>query len=175
MAKTCNQFDRLMKIVEKVDIRVKEYLKLVGYDKWSRMHALVHRDLSMTLNIAESINVALVSARELSIYDFIKEVRLMFGRWNYDNKNEASLTFTPLIGKFQETLKINEAMKYAQNVNNKGRNYIVCLQKKKCTCGSFQYKEIPCEHAWVIVKFKSLGPDEFCSNFVHTDNHVEDL
>jgi len=102
MAKTSNQsdFNRLMKIVEKVDIRVKEYLELVGYDKWSRIYAPVHRGWSMTSNIAESINVTLVSTRELPIYDFLEEVRLMFGRWNCDNKKEPSFTFTPLIGKF---------------------------------------------------------------------------
>ena len=54
--------------------------------------------------------MALVLARELSIYDFLEEVRLMFDRWNCDNKNEASSAFTPLIEKFQETLKINETM-----------------------------------------------------------------
>ncbi|XP_049360833.1 uncharacterized protein LOC125825548 [Solanum verrucosum] len=128
----------------------------------------------MTSNIPESINAALVSARELPIYDFLEEVRVMFGRWNCDNKKEASFTFTPLIGKFLEILKINEAMstrllvfpstEYVHNVNDKGRNYIVCLQKKMCTCGRFQYEEIPCDHAWAVLKFKSLGPDEFCSN-----------
>ena len=48
-----------------------------GYDKWFRMDAPVHRGSSMTSNIAENINAALVSARELSIYDFLEEVRLI--------------------------------------------------------------------------------------------------
>ena len=35
MAKTCNkvEFDRLMDTVKKVDVDVKEYLELAGYDK----------------------------------------------------------------------------------------------------------------------------------------------
>ncbi|KAG5609828.1 hypothetical protein H5410_021109, partial [Solanum commersonii] len=89
-----------------------------------------------------------------------KEVRLMFDKWNCDNKKEASFTFTPLIGKFQEILKINEAI----STRLMARNYIVCLPKKRCTCGSFSYEEIPCEHAWAVLKFNSLRPDEFCSN-----------
>ena len=48
-----------------------------GYDKWFRMDAPVHRCSSMTSNIAENINAALISARELSIYDFLEEVRLI--------------------------------------------------------------------------------------------------
>ncbi|KAG5609922.1 hypothetical protein H5410_021203 [Solanum commersonii] len=56
MAKTCNklEFDRLLDTVEKVDVGVKEYLELAGYDKWSRC---THRGWAMTSNIAESINI----------------------------------------------------------------------------------------------------------------------
>jgi len=112
MAKTCSkvEFDRLMDTVEKVDVGVKEYLELAGYDKWSRCHAETHQGWAMTSNIAESINAALVSARELPIFNFLEEVRLMFGRWNHDNKHKAACTFTPLIGKFQKILIENEAM-----------------------------------------------------------------
>ncbi|KAH0728878.1 hypothetical protein KY289_000066 [Solanum tuberosum] len=112
MAKSCSkvEFDRLMDTVEKVDVGVKEYLELAGYDKWSKCHAETHRGWAMTSNIAESINAALVSARELPIFNFLEEVRLMFGRWNHDNKHEATCTFTPLIGKFQKILIENEAM-----------------------------------------------------------------
>ncbi|XP_075095337.1 uncharacterized protein LOC142173613 [Nicotiana tabacum] len=81
MAKACTQaeFDSLMEKVEKVNIRVKEYLKLAGCEKWARLYALVNKGWTMTSNIAESINAALVSARELPIYDFLEEVRKMFG------------------------------------------------------------------------------------------------
>ena len=70
MAKACtkNEFDMLMDTVEKEDIRVKEYLELAGYQKWALCYAQVHRGWHMTSNIAESINVALVSARELPIF-----------------------------------------------------------------------------------------------------------
>ncbi|KAH0775739.1 hypothetical protein KY290_007150 [Solanum tuberosum] len=61
-------------------------------------------------------------------------------------------------------VKVFPSTEYVHNVNDKGRNYIVCLKKKRCTYGSFQYEEIPCEHAWAILKFKSLRPDELCSN-----------
>nr|XP_009786806.1 PREDICTED: uncharacterized protein LOC104234867 [Nicotiana sylvestris] len=64
----------------------------------------------MTSNIAESINAALVSARELPIYDFLEEVRKMFGRWNCSNHKEATQTYTTLGKKYQEMLTLNEAM-----------------------------------------------------------------
>ncbi|XP_015057172.2 uncharacterized protein LOC107003369, partial [Solanum pennellii] len=176
MAKACtkNEFDMLMDTVEKEDIRVKEYLDLAGYEKWALCYAQVHRGWHMTSNIAESINAALVSARELPIFEFLEEVRLLFGRWNHDYKKEATCTFTSLIGKYHDILADNEAlstrmtvvpsMEYVHNVNDDGRYFVVCLKEKTCTCGRFQYEEIPCEHAWAVLKWKSLPPDEYCSD-----------
>nr|XP_033513151.1 uncharacterized protein LOC104100705 [Nicotiana tomentosiformis] len=112
MAKAYTQagFDSLMEKVEKVDIRVKEYMELAGYEKWARLYAPVNRGWTMTSNIAESINAALVSARELPIYDFLEEVRKMFGCWNCSNRKEASHTYTTLGNKYQEMLTLSEAM-----------------------------------------------------------------
>uniref|UniRef100_A0A1S4CSW8 SWIM-type domain-containing protein n=1 Tax=Nicotiana tabacum TaxID=4097 RepID=A0A1S4CSW8_TOBAC len=109
-AYTQTEFDSLMEKVEKVDIRVKEYLELAGYEKWARLYAPVNMGWTMTSNIAESINATLVSARELPIYDFLEEVRKMFGRWNCSNRKEATQTYKTLGKKYQEMLELNETM-----------------------------------------------------------------
>ena len=57
------EFNELMKKVEHVDNRVKNYLELADYDKWSRVYATVDRDTVMTSNTAECINACLVEAR----------------------------------------------------------------------------------------------------------------
>ncbi|XP_016483541.1 uncharacterized protein LOC107804206 [Nicotiana tabacum] len=103
-AYTQDEFDSLIKKVEKVDIRVKEYLELAGHEKWARVYAPVNRGWTMTSNIAESINFALVSARELPIYDFLEEVRKMFGRWNCNNRKKASHMYTTLGKKYRRSL-----------------------------------------------------------------------
>ncbi|XP_060200810.1 uncharacterized protein LOC132629089 [Lycium barbarum] len=79
-AYTQNDFDMLMGKVEKKDIRVKEYLDSVGRAKWVRLCCSVNRAWTLTSNIAKSVNATLVSAIELPIYDFLEEVRLMYGR-----------------------------------------------------------------------------------------------
>ena len=99
-----------MKKVEHVDIRVKNYLQLAGYDKWARVYATLDRGNVMTSNIAECINTCIVEARELPIYDFLEEIRKMFGRWNFKNHTSASNTFTTLYGKAQEMLAKNEEL-----------------------------------------------------------------
>ncbi|XP_016509636.2 uncharacterized protein LOC107827088 [Nicotiana tabacum] len=102
MAKAYTQaeFDSLMEKVEKVDIRVKEDLELDGYEKWASLYAPVNRGWTMTSNIAESINAALMSARELPIYDLLEEVRKMFGRLNCNNRKEDLQTYTTLGKKY---------------------------------------------------------------------------
>nr|XP_009610472.1 uncharacterized protein LOC104104173 [Nicotiana tomentosiformis] len=55
-AYTQDEFDSLMEKVEKVDIRVKDYLELAGYERWARLYAPVNRGWTMTSNIVESIN-----------------------------------------------------------------------------------------------------------------------
>ncbi|XP_060178121.1 uncharacterized protein LOC132608065 [Lycium barbarum] len=127
----------------------------------------------MTSNIAESINSALVQARELPIFDFLEEVRIMFGRWNFTNRQNGSYTFTTLGKKFNEMLTINErksarmtvipSTEYVHTVIDEGRRFIVCIQKKTCSCKEFQMEEIPCPHAWAVLKKKNLTADNYCS------------
>lgn len=52
------EFHQLMEKVEVVNVRVKNYLELVGYDKWARSYATVHRRWTLKSNITESINAA---------------------------------------------------------------------------------------------------------------------
>ncbi|XP_047263747.1 uncharacterized protein LOC124896255 [Capsicum annuum] len=129
-----------MEKVEAVDIRVKKYLELAGYEKWARSYATVHRGWNLTSNILESINKVLVSARELPIYDFLEEVLLLFVKWNCANRQEASYTFRTLIEKFNDMLSENEALctrmtvvpstEYMYTVHDKQKHFIICIKKK---------------------------------------------
>ncbi|WMV58102.1 hypothetical protein MTR67_051487 [Solanum verrucosum] len=53
---------------------------------------------------------------------------------------------------------------YIYNVTDDGRSFVICLKNKTYSCEKFQYEEIPCEHAWVVLKRKSLVADGYCSN-----------
>nr|XP_009780760.1 PREDICTED: uncharacterized protein LOC104229758 [Nicotiana sylvestris]XP_016479864.1 PREDICTED: uncharacterized protein LOC107801102 [Nicotiana tabacum] len=177
MAKAYTQaeFDSLIEKVEKVYIRVKEYLELARYEKWARLYAPINRGWTMTSNIVESINAALVSARELPIYDLLEEVRKMFGRCNCSNRKEALQIYTTLEKKYKEMLTLNESMstrmtvvpstEYLHTVNDERRYYTVCLLEKKYSCGRFQVDELPCPHTWVVLKSKFLMPEDYCSDY----------
>ncbi|XP_016513618.2 uncharacterized protein LOC107830536 [Nicotiana tabacum] len=108
-----------MEKVEKIDIRVKEYLELAGYEKWARLYVPVNRGWTMTSNIAESINAALVVP----------------------------------------------STEYLHMVNDEGRHYTVCLLEKKCSCRRFQVGELPCPHAWAVLKSKFLMSEDYCLDY----------
>ncbi|XP_060169346.1 uncharacterized protein LOC132600295 [Lycium barbarum] len=173
-AYTQDDFDELMGKVQKVDMRVAEYLESAGRDKWARLYASVNRGWTMTSNITECINRHLLAARELPIYDFLEEVRRMFGRWNYNNRRNGTYAFTTLGKKFQEMLSINEYLclrmmvepstEFVYTVHDGGRRFILNLNSKTCSCRMFQLDEIPCPHAWAVIKKKNLVAEDYCSD-----------
>ncbi|XP_015060438.1 uncharacterized protein LOC107006387 [Solanum pennellii] len=173
-------FDKLMAKVVKVDHRVKDYLEDAGYEKWIRVHSIVNRGRMMTSNIAECINGCLVDACRLSIIDFLEEARLLFGSWNYKKRETASYTKDTLGQRFEEILIVNASKsskmkvvpssEYIFSVHEAGRRYIICLERKTCTCGRFQHDEIPCGHTIAVLKQKNvINLHSYCSNYYKPD------
>ncbi|XP_049356549.1 uncharacterized protein LOC125821176 [Solanum verrucosum] len=173
-------FDKLMAKVDKIDHRVKEYIEDAGYEKWSRVHSTVNRGRMMTLNIAEFINGCLVEARQLSILEFLEEVKILFGSWHCKNREIASYTKDTLGRRFEEVLIINASKssmmevvpssEFIFSVYEAGRRYIVCLERKVCSCGRFHLDEIPCAHAIVVLKEKNVKDMHlYCSDYYKPD------
>ncbi|XP_055835681.1 uncharacterized protein LOC129904162 [Solanum dulcamara] len=171
-----DEVDKLMAKVERIDQRVAQYLKNAGYEKWSRVHATVNRGRMMTSNIAECINGCLVEARELPIIDFLEQTRMLFGSWNCKNREIASYTKHTLGRKFEDILvsntikcsrmKVVASSEYLYSVYELGIRYIVCLERKTCTCGRFQLDEIPCPHAIAVLKSKNITDlHPYCSDY----------
>ncbi|XP_049394802.1 uncharacterized protein LOC125859123 [Solanum stenotomum] len=133
--------------VEKVDGRVMKYLQDVGCERWARSYATMNMGRMMTSNIAECINSFLIDARQLPIIDFLEEARILFGTWNCKNREIASYTKETLRRRIEEILIINASkcakMKvvassdYIFVVYEGGIRYIVCLERKTCSCGRF--------------------------------------
>ncbi|KAG5615768.1 hypothetical protein H5410_015592 [Solanum commersonii] len=173
-------FDKLMANVDKVNHRVKKHLEDAGYEKWSRVHSTVNRGRMMTSNIAECINGCLVEARQLSILEFLEEVRILFGSWHCKSREIASYTKDTLGRRFEEVLIINASKsskmelvpssEFIFSVYEAGRRYIVCLERKVCSCGRFQLDEIPCAHAIDVLKEKNVKDmHPYCTDYYKPD------
>ena len=51
-----------------------------------------------------------------------------------------------------------------------GIRYIVCLERKTCSCGRFQHDEIPCPHAIAVLKKKNITDvHPYCSDYYKHD------
>ncbi|KAH0729549.1 hypothetical protein KY289_000737 [Solanum tuberosum] len=92
----------------------------------------------------------------------------------------ASYTNDTLGRRFEEVLIINafksSKMKivpssgFIFSVYEAGRRYIVCLERKVCSCGRFQLDEIPCAHAIAVLKDKNVTDMySYCSNYYKSD------
>ncbi|XP_070035194.1 uncharacterized protein [Nicotiana tomentosiformis] len=106
-AYTVEKFDYHMAEVDRIDKRVKDYLINVGYERWSRAHSIVNRTLTMTSNIAESINTALKAARKLPVLPLLEYIRQLIGRWNAINQKNAIESFIVLGKKYHTMLMDN--------------------------------------------------------------------
>nr|XP_009617029.1 uncharacterized protein LOC104109429 [Nicotiana tomentosiformis] len=131
-AYTVEKFDYHMAEVERIDKRVKDYLINVGYERWSRAHSTVNKTLTMTSNIAESINAVLKAAREL---------------------------------------QMAPSTSYLYSVLDKGKQRIMFLKDRTCICRRFQLDELPCAHAWAVLKYKYIDHIDYCSVY-YTRNYL---
>ncbi|XP_060216416.1 uncharacterized protein LOC132643896 [Lycium barbarum] len=138
-AYTQDDFDEFMGKVQKVDMGVAEYLESTGRDKWARLYASVNRGWTMTSNIAECINRHLLAARGLPMYDFLEESE----KWNI-HFNACYNVFDKLV-----LVLICGVSTHYMNV------YLVSMNN-----------EIPCPHAWTVIKKKNLVANDYCSDLV---------
>ncbi|XP_059315725.1 uncharacterized protein LOC132066429 [Lycium ferocissimum] len=52
--------------------------------------------------------------------------------------------------------QVEASTEYVYTVNDGPRRFIIDLKKKTCSCRMFQLDEIPCSHAWAVLKNKNL-------------------
>ncbi|XP_060200290.1 uncharacterized protein LOC132628528 [Lycium barbarum] len=58
--------------------------------------------------------------------------------------------------------EVEASTEYVYTVNDGPRRFIIDLRKKTCSCRMFQLDEIPCSHAWAVLKNKNLTADAYC-------------
>ncbi|XP_070046037.1 uncharacterized protein [Nicotiana tomentosiformis] len=94
--------------LEAIDSRVKTYLMDIGYDKWSRAHSKANRTMTMTLNIAESVNAANKHARDLPVVNLLDFMTTLIQKWNYTNQKDAVESFIKIGVNIDYLLKTYE-------------------------------------------------------------------
>ncbi|XP_070001994.1 uncharacterized protein LOC142166099 [Nicotiana tabacum] len=128
----------------------------------------------MTSNIAESIN----AARELPLVPLLDYIRKLIGRWNVTNLKNGVESFTDLGKKYDTMLmdnlelshqmKVTPSTSYLYSVLDKGKQRMVFLKDRTCSCRRFLLDELPCAYAWAVLKYKYIDHIEYCSVYYTT-------
>ncbi|XP_047253628.1 uncharacterized protein LOC124887756 [Capsicum annuum] len=70
----------------------------------------------------------------------------------------------------QTSERVSASSTYVYFVYDDGVKYIVCLDRRTCSCGRFQLDEITCEHVIVILKSKHVVyMKHYCSEFYYPE------
>ncbi|XP_062089327.1 uncharacterized protein LOC133795882 [Humulus lupulus] len=85
-----------MKELDYLDKRIIPYLQKTGYHRWSRFYSKNKRYSVMTSNIAESLNVATMAAREVLVTTLLECLCGLLQDWTYTNRELAKKTMTRL-------------------------------------------------------------------------------
>ncbi|XP_019252659.1 PREDICTED: uncharacterized protein LOC109231452 [Nicotiana attenuata] len=134
----------------------------------------VNRTLTMTSNNAESIDAALKAARELPVLPLLDYIRKLIRRWNVKNLKNAVESFTDLGKKYDTMLMDNLELSHQMKcppTQSKGFQFNVAFMPTpllKYCCRRFQLDELPCAHAWAILKHKYIDHIEYCSVYYTT-------
>ncbi|XP_075088175.1 uncharacterized protein LOC107790613 [Nicotiana tabacum] len=159
---TLDEFNERMSKIEENDPRVKAYLYDIGYHRWSRVHATVNRTWTMTSNIAESLNVVTKYARELLIVELLEYMMTILERWTKEKLFESK--------GYIHIPWVRASTDYIHTVLDGVRRYIVCLENKRCSCGRFQFNELPCPYALAALRHMDESFEQYCSLYYTRKN-----
>ncbi|XP_070028571.1 uncharacterized protein [Nicotiana sylvestris] len=178
-AYTVEEFNRHMTELEAIDSRVKTYLMDIGYDKWSRAHSKANRTMTMTSNIAESVNAANKHARDLPVVNLLDFMTTLIQKWNYTNRKDAMELFMKIGAKYEKILADNTILSQTMTVlpsteflhlviDGQTRN-MVRLYERNCSCGRFQLDDISCPHAMAVIQKFHMDSYKYCSDYYNID------
>nr|XP_016492339.1 PREDICTED: uncharacterized protein LOC107811860 [Nicotiana tabacum] len=145
------KFEYHITVMCKIDPIVQPYFFEISYEWWSRTYSKMKRSMAMTSNIAESIKAANKDATELPVMRLLEYMTNLLQQWN--NKNR----------------KVRPATEQLYTVFEGVRRNIVCLEEGTCSCKKIQMDELPCPHAWAVLKNQQLKPGQYNSFYYKND------
>ncbi|XP_050222827.1 uncharacterized protein LOC126672920 [Mercurialis annua] len=169
------EFDYHMKVLDSLNARVRPFLQQIKYERWSRVHSLKNRYKTMTSNLAESLNAAILHVRELPITALFMHLHDLQQEYSYKHRKIAVDTVTTLsiihedllLQNYINSLKlqVKPSSDDIITVLENGKKYTVNIVERTCTCKKFDIDEIPCKHAITFLADKKIEPYAYCSRY----------
>ncbi|KAL0796088.1 hypothetical protein Bca101_067465 [Brassica carinata] len=168
-----SHFHKVYEEIKLTDICCWNYLELIDLKQWTRSHFEGERYNLMSSNIEESLNKALVPARDSPIMALFEFIRRMISRWFVSRQRKISrmtgeippavdvrLSENLLASRAYAVLPLS-AWEFEVTVKTTGYGSTVNLDKRTCSCLEFQKIGIPCRHAIAATQFRDLQHSEF--------------
>ena len=171
-----SHFKRLYAEIKHTDKRCWDYLEYIDPRHWTRSHFEGERYNLMSLNIAESLNKALVPARDSPIMALFEFIRRMISRWFVSRQRKISKMSGEIPPAIDELMENNledarayavmplSAFEFEVTLKTTGFGSSVNLETRSCTCLEFQKVGIPCRHAIAVAMFRDLQHLEFVAD-----------
>jgi len=144
-----------------------EYLEAIGVEHWTRAHCKGEQYNLMSSNIVESLNNALLPAKDSPVVALIECFWKMLSRLFEARKKKVSNTLGLIPAEVEKILlkqlpdsigvsvRSASACDYEITAKDRGKFY-VSLEKRTCTCHSFQLLQIPCPHAMAAAHSRGI-------------------
>ncbi|CAN6823423.1 unnamed protein product [Brassica oleracea] len=151
-----SEFEKLYELIKLTDWRCWNYLEKIDRKLWTHSHFEGKRYNLMTSNIAESLNHALLPARDSPIVALMEFIRRMLTRW-FESRRCKISKITGIVPKLIEQILIVQLVlstgllvlpcsTWVFEVTHKatGFGFFVDFEKRTCSCLEFQMLGLPC-------------------------------
>ncbi|CAN7074024.1 unnamed protein product [Brassica oleracea var. botrytis] len=151
-----SEFKEIMELIKLTDWRCWDYLEKIDKKLWTRSHFEGERFNVMTSNAAESLNNALLPARDSPIMALFEFIRRKLCTWYVSRRTEISKMKVNVPDNIQKILVeqlvlsmgllVMPCSTWLFEVTHRPTNFgfTVDLDKRTCTCLEFQKLGLPC-------------------------------
>ncbi|XP_018443737.1 uncharacterized protein LOC108815724 [Raphanus sativus] len=168
-----SDFNDIMDLIKLTDWRCWHYLEKIEKKLWTRSHFEGERFNVMTSNAAESLNKALLPARDSPIMALLKFIRQKLCTWYESRRGEISKMKGNVPDHIEKILVeqlvlstcllVLPCSTWVFEVTHKptGFGFTVDLDKRTCTCLEFQKLGFPCRHAIAAASVRNMQYNMF--------------
>ena len=162
------EFKEIMELIKLTDWRCWDYLEKIDKKLWTRSHFEGERFNVMTSNAAESLNNALLPARDSPIMALFEFIRRKLCTWYVSRRTEISKMKGNVPDNIQKILVeqlvlstgllVMPCSTWLFEVTHRPTNFgfTVDLDKRTCTCLEFQKLGLPCRHAIAAASCRNM-------------------
>ncbi|XP_018460138.2 uncharacterized protein LOC108831066 [Raphanus sativus] len=172
-----SEFQKVYDLIKLTDWKCWEYLEKIDKTLWTRSHFEGDRYNMMTSNIAESLNHALLPARDSPVMALFEFIRRMLSRW-YESRRCDIEKLNGNIPKEIEKVLVEQLVLstgylvmpclgwlFEVTLKPSGYSCTVDLEKRNCSCLEFQKLGLPCRHAIAAASYRNMAYTSFVSQY----------